>query len=217
MSVFPPPTRPATILRPALPPAVVPAELLLRLQRYRDLARVPPAIREAAEEVAAEASRLIAPQAVLWRGPVTAVDPDGEVTLAARHRFRSRALARLLAPCPEALVFVLSAGAAIERRARELLDERLLVEGFLMDTAGWAAIEVLVRGLRRRLGEAERPAGRALTHRLAPGYCDWAVDEQIALLGVFGGAPLPVTVNESACLSPQKSISGIFGVVPRVA
>jgi len=81
VSVSPPPTRPATILRPALPPAVVPAELLLRLQKYRDLARVPPAIRQAAEEVAAEASRLIAPQAVLWRGPVTAVDPDGEVTL----------------------------------------------------------------------------------------------------------------------------------------
>ena len=214
MSVCAAPGRAATILRPVLPPPSVPAEMLLRLQKYRDLARVPPAIRQAAEEVAAEASRLVAPQAALWRGPVTAVHPDGDVTLAGRHRFRSRALARLLAPCPEALVFVLTAGSGIERRVRELLDEKLLLEGFLMDTAGWAAIEALVRGLRRHLAEAERPAGRALTHRLAPGYCDWAVDEQLALLGVFGGAPLPVTVNEAACLSPKKSISGIFGVVP---
>ncbi|MBI4013060.1 MAG: hypothetical protein HY359_12160 [Candidatus Rokubacteria bacterium] len=208
------PARPAGVLRAVLPAPLVPPALLLRLQKYRDLGRVPPAIRQAAEEVAAEASRLVAPQAVLWRGPVTAVAPDGRVTLAGRHRFGSRVLARLLAPCPEALVFVLTAGSAIERRARELLDAKLLVEGFLMDTAGWAAIELLVRELRRRLREAERPAGRALTHRLAPGYCDWPVDEQLALLGVFGDAPLPVSVNEAACLSPQKSISGVFGVHP---
>lgn len=206
--------RRGSVLRPALDRPAVPAEMILRLQKYHDLTRVPAAVHQAASVVAAEASRLIAPEAVVWRGPVTGLDPGGVVTLGGAHRFHSEALVRLLAGCPEAMVFVLTAGAGIERRAREMLEDRLLVEGFLMDTAGWAAIEILVRGLRRRLSEDERRAGRSLTHRLAPGYCDWPVDEQVALLGVFGDTPLPVTVNEAACMLPQKSISGVFGIIP---
>ncbi|OGK82969.1 MAG: hypothetical protein A2X52_19760 [Candidatus Rokubacteria bacterium GWC2_70_16] len=196
-----------------LEPPAVPADLILKLQKCRDLTRVPPAIREAAEAAAAEASRLAAPEAVCWRGPVTAVDGTGEVVLDGTHRFHSQALARLLAPAAEAVVVVLTLGEALERRVAALFAEHLPLESVLLDTAGWAAIELLVRGVRRRLLEQERPAGRSVTHRLAPGYRDWPVEEQAALLGVFGGAPLPVRVTESAWLVPVKSISALFGVV----
>lgn len=191
----------------------VPADLILKLQKCRDLSRVPPAIREAADAAAAEASRLAAPEAVCWRGPVTALDEAGEVVLDGTHRFHSQALARLLAPAAEAVVVVLTLGEALERRVAALFAEHLPLESVLLDTAGWAAIEVLVRGVRRRLVEQERPAGRSVTHRLAPGYRDWPVEEQAALLGVFGGAPLPVRVTEAAWLVPVKSISALFGVV----
>ena len=74
--------RPAAVWRWALEPPALPAELILRLQKYRDMARVPRAIREAAEAVAAEAIRLTRAEAVLWCGPVSRVDPSGAVTLA---------------------------------------------------------------------------------------------------------------------------------------
>jgi len=197
---------------PAAP--VVPADLILRLQKYRDLARVPRAVRHIADAVAAEASRLLAPEAVLWRGPVTEVDPAGDVTIADAHHFHSRALARLLAPAAEAYVVVLTLGEGIEERASSMLQERLLVEGLLMDTAAWAAIELLNRDVRRLLIDRERSGGRRVTHRLGPGHRDWSVTEQGALLRVFGEAPLPVRVNESACMLPSKSVSGVYGVVP---
>lgn len=206
--------RAVPLRRPALEPPTVSGETILRFQKYRDLGRVPRAIRDAADAAATEATRLAAPQAVLWRGEVTGMSPTGLVILAGSHRLHSLALARLLDPCREAVVFVLTAGPAIERRTREMLDEKLLVEGFLMDVAAWAVIETLARGLRRRLLEEERGAGGGLTHRLGPGHCDWPVEEQGALLAVFGDAPLPVTVNEAACLSPCKSITGVFGVIP---
>jgi hypothetical protein len=198
----------------ALDPPAVPVETVLRLARYRDLARVPRAIREAAVDVAAEARRLAAPEIVLWRGPVTSRDPAGAVTLADRHRFHSAVLARVLGPCPEAVVFVLTAGPAIEQRAQSMLADKLLLEAFLLDTAAWVAIEQLVRSLRQQLLAEERPAGRFVTHRLAPGYCDWPLEEQTELLAVFGESPLPVTLNEAACMFPCKSISGVFGIVP---
>jgi hypothetical protein len=193
---------------------VVPADLILRLQKYRDLTRVPRAVRQIAEAVAVEASRLLAPEAVLWRGPVTEVDPTGAVTIADAHHFHSRDLARLLATAADAYVVVLTLGEGIEERASSMLQERLLVEGLLMDTAAWAAIELLIRDMRRFLIDQERPAGRSVTHRLGPGHRDWAVTEQAALLRVFGEIPLPVRVNESACMLPRKSVSGVYGVVP---
>lgn len=203
------------IVRPSLDPPVVSADLVLRLQKYRDPGRVPPAVRRIAEAMATEATQLAALEAVVWRGAVTAVDPVGEVTLDGRHRFRSRTLARLLDASAEALVFVLTVGAAIEARAQALLEDKLYVEAVLLDTAAWAAIELGKQGLRRQLLDAERARGRSLTARLGPGHGDWAVEEQPALLAVFGGAPVPVTVNESACMWPRKSISGVFGVVRR--
>jgi hypothetical protein len=186
---------------------------VLRLARYRDLARVPPVIRQTAVEMAGEASRLAAPEVVLWRGPVTGRAPDGAVTLGGRHRFHSTVLARVLGPCSEAVVFVLTAGPAIEERAQSMLADKLLVEAFLMDIAAWVAIEQLVRALRQQLRAEERAAGGAVTHRLAPGYCDWPLEEQTEVFAVFGDNPLPVTLNEAACMLPRKSISGVFGIV----
>ena len=197
----------------SLEPPAVRAEVILRLQKYHDLACVPAAIREAADAVAAEARRLVSPEAVVWRGPVTAVDPAGTVTLAGTHRFSSRALAKLLASAADAYVVVLTLGGALEERVDALFQERLLLEGLLLDTAGWAAIEALMRQIRGRLRALERSAGRAVTHRLAPGYLDWSVAEQAALLGVFGEAPLPVRVTEAAWMLPRKSVSALFGVL----
>ena len=200
------------VLRPPLDPPKVPPELILRLQKYRDLSRVPRVIRQAAEQIAAEATRLTSPAAVLWRGPVTKVEPGGAVSLGEAHHFQSRTLARLLGRSTEALVLVLTIGVGIEDRAREMLAANLLMEGVLMDTAGWAALEVLARSLRLTLAAAERQHGHALTPRTAPGYSDWGLEEQAALFQVFGEAALPVTLNEAACMFPRKSISGIFGV-----
>ncbi len=213
MRVSAAPEPPGTVRRLVLDPPAVPAELLLRLVKYKNLARVPPPIWEAARQVAAEAGRLAVPEAVLWRGPVAA-EPDGVVTLAGTARLRSRVLARMLATSREAFVLVLTVGPGIEERARVMLEARLLLEGFLMDTAGWAAIELTVRGIRLGLREEERRHGRSVTHRLGPGHCDWSLEEQTTLLALFGDAPLPVTLNAAACMQPRKSISAVYGVVP---
>jgi hypothetical protein len=201
------------VRRWAPPPLAISAELILRLQKYRDPERAPRPIRETAELVATEASSLVSPEAVLWRGPVRDVDRSGGVTLGGDCRLHSRALAQLLSRSAEAYVLVLTIGPAVEERARAMLDAQMLLEGFLMDTAAWAALLPLGRNVRRHLRDVERMAGRTVTHRLAPGYLDWPVAEQPILLSVFGDQPLPVRVTDSAWMLPVKSISGVFGVV----
>lgn len=208
------PAASAEVQRWVFEPPAVSADLVLRLQKHRHPARVPRPIREAAEAMVVEASRLTAPEAAVWRGPVTGIEPDGEVSLDVVHRFRSRALARLLTPADAVYVVALTLGDALERRVEFFFKERWFLEGLFLDTAGWAAIEILMREVRRRLLAREGAFGRGVTHRLAPGYRDWLVDEQSALLGVFGDVPVPVRVTESAWMLPRKSVSAIFGVCP---
>jgi hypothetical protein len=195
-----------------LPTPAVSPELILRLQKYRDLAQVPSPIREAAATIAPAATALMEPEVVVWRGPATVVD-DTAVVLDAGHRLHSRALTRLLAASREAYAIVLTIGSRLEERAHAMFEEQDFLESLLMDTAAWAAIELLARQVRRTLMDRERVHGRSVTHRIGPGHLDWSVAEQPALLGVFGAVPLPVRLNDAACMLPQKSISGVFGVV----
>jgi hypothetical protein len=193
---------------------VLSADLVLRLQKYRVPSRVPPAIRDAAEDAVREARRLIEPRVALWRGAVTVEGHDGHVTLDGVHAFSSRLLARVLGDSCEAYALVLTIGAALEERVDALFGAQAALEGFLLDTAGWAAVMRLGQAVRQRLLAEERSRGRSVTHRVAPGYGDWPLEEQSALLRVFGDARLPVTLTEYSLLLPRKSISGVLGVVP---
>jgi hypothetical protein len=203
----------AVVRRVALAPPAIPRDLLLRLQGYRNPAAAPEPVRDAASAAAHRAARLIAPRAVIRRVAVTARTTDA-VTLGDDHAFESRLLARVLGTSTDAYVVALTIGGALERHVDALFRKHEPLDGLMLDTAGWAAIVLLMRGLRRRLRDEERRAGRSVTHRVGPGYGDWPIEDQAALLDVFGDVPLPVTVTESSLLLPRKSVSAVLGVVP---
>lgn len=190
------------------------ADLILRLQKYKKLEAVPPTVREAARAVAALAETLVEPQGRLWRGPVKRGEPAGAVLLAKGIQFQSRALARLLRGATEVILVVLTLGPKLETRARELMGEEQFLEALLLDTAGWAAIDALAKTLRRDLSNQAKARGLRLTHRMAPGYADWGLEQQRILFSAFGAETLPVQLTEACVMLPQKSISGLYGLIP---
>jgi hypothetical protein len=185
---------------------------VLRLSRYRRRDEVAPAIWETARSMAARAETLIEPVALLAAVGVAARYPDS-VRLATGPVFSGRAVATLLTGCPVAAAFVLTLGPRLEAEVAALAGRRELLESFLLDAAGWAAIEGAVRALRLDLRRRLQPAGWRISHRLAPGYRDWPLAEQPALLGLLGGdTDGPVTLSEHGVLVPFKSITGLFGL-----
>ncbi len=177
---------------------------ILRLSRYKRRDAVAPAIWETARRMAARAEALIEPRALL-----AVVRPD-----TGRPRFSGRAVASLLSGCPMAVAFVLTLGPRLEGEVAALAERRELLESFLLDTAGWGAIEAAVRALRLDLRARLGPAGWRVTHRLAPGYADWPIEEQAALLDLFAGVEPPARLSAHGILVPFKSITGLFGLAP---
>ncbi|MBI3456983.1 MAG: hypothetical protein HY002_14495, partial [Candidatus Rokubacteria bacterium] len=157
--------------------------------------------------------KLVEPTALITAARVVAAGPEG-AQLEGRPPFSGRAVGALLGSCPFAAAFVLTIGPRLEAEVAALAERRELLDAFLLDTAGWAAIETAVRALRLDLGARLRPRGWRLTHRLAPGYQDWPLEEQRALLSLFGDAEELVRLSEHGVLIPFKSVSGLFGLAP---
>lgn len=195
---------------------------ILRLQGHRQLEAVSPVVADAALRMAALAETLVEPYAWVWRGAVRRVEPDGLVVLEALEgsgaegqvEFRSRALARLLREANEAAVVLLTIGPRLEQRAQELVASTEPLEGLLLDTAGWVAINALLKTLRERLSAEARARGFHLTARMAPGFADWPLEEQRLLFKVFRGAGISVRLTEACVMLPTKSATGLHGLVP---
>jgi len=185
---------------------------VLRLARCRRRESIAPAIWEAASAMAARADALVEPTARLAPVRVAAIEPGG-ARLAGGPRFSGRTVRAGLAGCPLAVGFVLTLGPRLEQEVSALAERRELLESFLLDTAGWAAIEAAVRTLRLDLRERLRSSGWRVGHRVAPGYGDWPLTEQAALLGLFG-ADTPARLSEHGVLVPFKSVTGVFGLGP---
>ncbi len=201
-----------TLARPPVTP-----ELILRLQKYKNPDAVPAPLRHAAHAVAALAGSLVEPQGRLLRASVRGVEPEGAVFLADGTCFQSRALARLLRGATEVILFLLTLGPSLETRAQELMGEEQFLEALLLDTAGWVAMDALAKALRGRLSAEARAEGMRLTHRMAPGYADWKLEEQRILFSVFDEETLPVRLTEACVMLPCKSISGLYGLIPASA
>ncbi len=198
-----------TLVTPRVSP-----DLILRLQKYKKLEAVPAPVRQAAEAVAALAETLVEPQGRLLRVPVKRVGPEGFVLLADGVEFHSRALARLLRGAKAAVLFLLTLGPKLEARAQEMMVEEQFLEALLLDTAGWVAVDALAKALRGHLVAEAQSEGMRLTHRMAPGYADWRLEEQRILFSVFREDALPIQLTEACVMLPRKSISGICGVIP---
>ncbi len=207
------PLVPGTLERWQPAPLAIDPWMVLRLCRYRRRDAVEPVIREVAERMAVRAAELIEPTALVRAVRVGTVGPAG-ARLEGGPAFSGRAVGALLDGCPLAAAFVLTVGPRLEAEVAARAERRELLETFLLDTAGWAAIEAAARALRLELSARARPRGWRVTHRLAPGYRDWPLEEQAALLGVIGDSGGLVRLTAHGVLVPFKSVTGLFGLGP---
>jgi cobalamin-dependent methionine synthase I len=75
--------------------------------------------------------------------------------------------------------------------------------------------ENVVEQFYQRTARDLAKSGQGVTLRFSPGYCDWPLDEQRPLFELFTDhAALEVELSRSCLMSPRKSVSGLFGILP---
>jgi hypothetical protein len=201
--------RPGRVLPWRLAGLVVDPWTVLRLARYRRRDDAPAAVWDATRAMASRAGELAAPAARLRLVRVGTV-VSGRVSLAEGPSFSGEALARHLTGARQAVAFALTLGPALETEVAALGQRHDLLEAYLLDLAGWAAIEAVARALRQDL-RAALP-GIQVSHRLGPGHRDWPLVEQRGLLSLLEDQSAPVRLSEHGVLIPFKSISGLFAL-----
>jgi hypothetical protein len=185
---------------------------VLRFQGYRTIEQPAAPIRDAAQAMIEAAEKLIDPRVAFITRDVERLGAES-LTLSSGPTFHGRCFATHLPRARQVVCFVATLGPALDERVTGLADADDLLEAVFLEAAGWLAIEKLLRAFRGSLGARVRPRQR-LSPRLGPGFLDWPLTEQPALFSSFGDAPLPVSVSEYCVMTPKKSISGIFGLLP---
>lgn len=189
----------------------IPVEPLLRMQGYRDLARVRDRVRKIADEAAAQAERLIMPEAHYRRVRIVECTATS-LRLETGTVFHSNGFAKVLGGCSEVVLFLLTLGPRLDDEVAKQSARDDLVAALFLEMAGWLAIERATKQFAGHLWALAGAEGLGLGRRLAPGYADWPLDGQKPLFDMFAGLDVPVQLLESNAMMPKKSRSGLYGL-----
>ena len=83
--------------------------------------------------------------------------------------------------------------------------------GFILDAAASVAAESAAQKVQDYI-EEKLSEEDATTLRYSPGYCDWPLEEQNTLFSVLPNELIGVKLDKNWCMSPRKSVSGLFGI-----
>jgi hypothetical protein len=113
--------------------------------------------------------------------------------------------------------FLVTAGPEPEKLARRLISEGNYLEGYLVDLAASALVDLAADLLQEQLQNRVQSEGSQITNRYSPGYCGWDVEEQQKLFRLFPEGCCGISLSASSLMNPVKSISGIIGIGARVS
>ncbi len=201
-------------------PVIDPVKML-RIHGYKDMDKVRPIIRKAADDVSLRAADVMTPVVYYRRMPVESC-ADGQLRLAGGLTFANHAFARYLSGADEVAVVVITVGKGLDDEVIGCMDgdDFEPLEALFLETAGWLGIEWTTRKFVSFLSQLVAPNGHRVTRRMGPGYSYkvdgdpemWSLEEQRQLFDVFGNVVLPVRLLESCAMLPKMSRSGLYGL-----
>ena len=191
---------------------------ILRIQGYRDLKKIRPAIARAAAASARETETLIRP-CVYYRILDVKSCENGILELEDGTIFENEAFRRFLKGPRQVVAFILTMGHALDQAVVNYISNDQLLNALFLETAGWLGIEATTRALSIHLRSQARERGLRLSPRLGPGYSYkldgrsvlWPLEQQQPLFRLFANDVMDVELLESCAMLPKISRSGIFG------
>jgi cobalamin-dependent methionine synthase I len=119
-----------------------------------------------------------------------------------------------LAKCHKVALMAVTIGSAIETQITRHFSSGNYTAGLLLDAAATTAVESLADQVNSLIDTLAVKAGYTTTWRFSPGYGDWDVRIQQALLLALDAQVINLTTTESMMLTPRKSVTAAIGLRP---
>jgi len=143
------------------------------------------------------------------------VKDEGVIHIEGTIEFESKNLSEVMKSAEKLVCFIGTLGPGVKEEVDALIQNNDLSEAYILDAMGSVAVEDLVDKFQLTIrNECERES-KTVTLRFSPGYCDWPLTEQKKLFSLFEPEDISVQLLDSCLMEPVKSISGVFGIVPR--
>ncbi len=169
--------------------------------------------RDLIKELLGKASAVCSPAAEYrifpageWNDEAKTVSPGGVVFRLKDIVYKQLSLAESLA------VFLCTAGPEVEKLGRKAMEDGDPMTSYIYDIIGSAIAEATSRMLHAEVRKAAGNSGLKVTNRYSPGYCGWDVSDQHSLFRLMPDNTCGISLNDSALMNPEKSVSGIIGI-----
>ncbi|MBI4379305.1 MAG: hypothetical protein HY578_09430 [Nitrospinae bacterium] len=170
-----------------------------------------PLMEKMVREEIERAEGLINPQAIVINFSLTSVTENEIITDCDSLYFKTRYLAKNLSGCTKASLFICTVGSKLEERVKDYFAEGEQTRAFIMNGIGSAAAEEVAEYVNQMIIKEAEGEGFKTVRRFSPGYGDWNLSDQKAILKTLNPSPIGVTLTERCVMIPEKSITAIVG------
>jgi len=193
----------------------VPEKFVLRRMGYPPgSVTIPETIREITEKMYSLSEDLMNPVGVYSIFSITEISSTGVMLGEEDIEIKSANIAGLLKKSEFAVLFMVTIGKSLEQKVAELSNSGNMTDALILDAIGSETADYAADILHKQkiAGKAEKE-GFKVTPRFSPGYGDWELSAQKDILRVCGGNQIGISVSDNFMMSPQKSVSAVFGLV----
>ncbi len=202
------------VLEIEVPPIPVPEkEVLRRLGYPADIQKDKITILDMFEKNIKTAGNLLVPKGVCIQLGFEEQESDCVTFHHTDFKICSEQVKRLLRDCKSVILFMVTIGNALEFEMKKLMDAGRMTESMILDAIGSETADAVADWVHRTyIKSLAKKEGFDVTPRFSPGYGDWRVTVQSDILTLCEGERIGITVNASSLMTPQKSVSAIFGL-----
>jgi len=187
-----------------------PGDILKLLGEYGDI--VDAHTTELVEKYIRESLLICAPEGAYVLVEALEPESDSVIRIPGKVFHTGKIIQKMLRHSEQFAFFLVTAGDGPEMLARSLLNRGNYLEGYIVDLAASAMVDLIADQIQHQIGEHAHSRGMNITNRYSPGYCSWKVEEQQKLFSLFPDGCCSISLSASSLMDPIKSISGIIGL-----
>lgn len=181
-------------------------------RRYAGIAKKPEFQAAMLEDICAEAQVLASPRAAWSTYPYDS--HNGLILANTQLELSGTVIRKHLTDAIAVAVLAVTIGETIEQTVSEYFGQNRYTEGLLLDAAATAAVETAADQANEIIIQEAKKTGLTAIARFSPGYGDWDITVQPAILQLAQGAAIGISTTSSCMLMPRKSITAVIGLKP---